>query len=214
VPDAVQRPIRTWTPDEAARFLEALPGDGMGILLRLLLVTGMRRGEALAVRWTHVNLTAAQLRIEASRVAIGARVVEGRPKSRAGIRTVHLDVDTTSHLRAWKALQSGDAGYVCTDETGRPIVPWRASAAFQKQCQQLGMPKVRLHDLRHTSATLGLACGESLKEVSQRLGHADIGITAGVYADVQPATAKASAERRAALMGAGSPITAVRPVAS
>lgn len=201
VPAAVERPIRTWTPDEAARFLDHLPDDGMGMLWRLLLVTGMRRGEALALRWTHVNLVAAQVRIEASRVAVGAVVVEGRPKSAAGVRTVFLDPDSVVRLRAWKAFQGGDAGYVCTDADGRPIVPWRASTAFQQQCQELGLPRIRLHDLRHTSATLGLAAGESLKEVSQRLGHADIGITADVYADVQPATARASAERRAALMG-------------
>jgi integrase len=127
---------------------------------------------------------------------------------------VFLDPDTVDHLRVWKALQGGDAEYVCTDDRGRPIVPWRASYAFRQLAQQLGLPGIRLHDLRHSSATLGLASGESLKEVSQRLGHADIGITASVYADVQPATAKASAERRAALMGAGSQVTAVRPVAS
>lgn len=202
VPPAVQRPIRTWTPDEAARFLDALADDGIGILLRLLLVTGMRRGEGLALRWTSVSIPAGQLRVEASRVAVGAMVVEGLPKSRAGTRTVLLDTTTVAQLARWKASQSAASGYVCTDADGLPLVPWRASGAFRDLVRELGLPVIRLHDLRHTSATLGLAAGESLKEVSARLGHADIAITASAYADVQPAIARASAERRAALMGA------------
>jgi len=62
------------------------------------------------------------------------------------------------------------------------------------------VPRIRFHDLRHTSATLGLASGESLKEVSARLGHADIAITANVYTEILPQMAQASATRRANLL--------------
>lgn len=206
VPTAVTRPIRTWTPDEAATFLDSLEQDAYWVLFHLALVTGMRRGELLGLRWPAVHL-AGFLHVESSRVAVGSHVVEGPPKSRAGVRTVFLDPGTVALLSRWKVTQTvqsgvGDesTGWVFTDDQGRPLTPWRVSREFRRAVEAMGLPVIRFHDLRHTSATLGLASGESLKEVSARLGHADIGITANVYADVLPETAKASAARRAALM--------------
>jgi len=201
-PQSRHRIIRTWTPDETSRFMSHLSDDGLGILLRLAVVTGMRRGELLALRWIAINPDAGIVRIDASRVAVGSTVVEGAPKSRSGSRVVFLDTGTIEHLRRWKAVQQAadPITYVCTDTANRPFVPWHVSSAFRQIVGELGLPLIRLHDLRHTSATLGLAAGESLKEVSVRLGHADIAITATVYAAVQPATARASVERRVALM--------------
>jgi integrase len=91
-------------------------------------------------------------------------------------------------------------GLVFTDESGRGFSPWWASRYFQGIIADAGLPRIRLHDLRHSSATLGLAAGESLKEVSTRLGHAGIGITADIYADVLPESARRSTDRRVALM--------------
>ncbi len=201
-PEVRRQAIHTWTPDEAAVFIDALPDDGLGIMLRLAAITGMRRGEVLALRWSAINLRAGLIRVEAARVAIGAEVVEGAPKSSSGYRSVFIDQATVQHLRTWRTAQKTDAshGYVCTDGDGLPLVPWHVSSAFRQLCEQLTLPPLRLHDLRHTSATLGLAAGESLKEVSTRLGHADITVTAAFYADVQPATARAPVERRAAFM--------------
>ena len=207
VPSAVARPIRTWTPDEAACFLGRLERDIYGMLFHLALVTGMRRGELLGLRWSAVSLTGGFLHVETSRVAVGNLVVEGPPKSRAGVRSVFLDPGTIGLLGRWKALQAVDQdgeveldGFVFTDAHGRPLTPWRVSRVFHRQVAALGLPVIRFHDLRHTSATLGLASGESLKEVSSRLGHSDIGITANVYSSVLPETARESAVRRASLM--------------
>jgi integrase len=209
----VARPIHTWTPDEAAAFLEQLGDDSTGVLFRLALVTGMRRGEVLGLRWTHVSLAGGFLFVQVSRVAVGGLVIEGPPKSRAGTRTVFLDPHTVSRLSRLKAGLEGDGrafdGLLFTDEHGQPLSPWWVSRQFQHLITETGLPRIRFHDLRHTSATLGLASGESLKEVSSRLGHSDIGITANTYADVLPETARASALRRAGLM------TGIRvPVAS
>jgi len=89
---------------------------------------------------------------------------------------------------------------VFTDADGSPLSPWWVSRHFDKVVEELGLPKLRFHDLRHSSATLGLASGESLKEVSARLGHAGIAITADIYADVLPESARRSTDRRVALM--------------
>jgi integrase len=204
VPHSVARPIHTWTPDEAATFLDHLGDDGMGVLFRVALVTGMRRGEVLGLRWTHVSLTGGFLFVQVSRIAVGGLVIEGPPKSRAGTRTVFLDPQTVGTLRLLKTSQESHChlpdGLLFIDEHGQPLSPWWVSRQFQHLIADAGLPRIRFHDLRHTSATLGLASGESLKEVSSRLGHSDIGITANVYADVLPETARASAVRRAGLM--------------
>jgi integrase len=83
------------------------------------------------------------------------------------------------------------------------------SRAFDRRIEELALPRIRFHDLRHTSATIGLASGESLKEVSSRLGHADIAITANVYGDVLPQTARESSERRARMFAGTSAALAV-----
>ena len=78
--------------------------------------------------------------------------------------------------------------------------PGFVSRHFDRLVAAAGVPRIRLHDLRHTSASLGLAAGESLVEVSRRLGHSTIGITADVYTHVDPEVARESSERRADLI--------------
>jgi integrase len=204
VPSSISRPARTWTPDESATFLAGLGGDAAGVLLRLALTTGMRRGELLGLRWSHVDLGGGLLRVECSRVSVGGLVIEGPPKSRNGIRTVYLDQQTVSLLRCLRVAQKpsediGD-GLLFVYDDGRPMSPWWVSRYFEQVAQGAGLPRIRFHDLRHSSATLGLAAGESLKEVSARLGHAGIAITADIYADVLPESARRSTQRRVALM--------------
>lgn len=207
VPSSVSRPTRTWTPEESACFLTCLEDDSPGVLLRLALTTGMRRGELLGLRWGHLSLGGGFLRVEVSRISLGGRIFDGPPKSRNGVRTVYLDPKTVTLLRRLRMTQrpaetlSVDADeLVFTDESGRGFSPWWVSRHFQKVIVEAGLPKIRFHDLRHSSATLGLAAGESLKEVSSRLGHAGIGITADIYADVLPESARRSTDRRVALM--------------
>ena len=204
VPQGAGRVHTVWDIHQCATFLAACPSDGLGALYRLALVTGMRRGELLGLSWTDVDLAAATLVVRATRVAIGGRVVTGTPKSRSGVRRIYLDAATVNMLRAWKTVQkspfSESDGYVFTNCDGVAFTPGFVSHAFNRLIAKLPVPQIRFHDLRHTSATIGLASGESLKEVSARLGHADIAITANVYTEILPQTAQASATRRANLI--------------
>jgi integrase len=86
---------------------------------------------------------------------------------------------------------------VFTTPTGQPLDPAYVSRHFDRLTAKHGLPRIRLHDLRHTSASIGLASGESLLEVSRRLGHSSITVTADIYSHLSPLVAKESAERLA-----------------
>ena len=195
-------PVRPalWGTGHVRRLLAEADGV-MGILVRLALATGMRRGELLALAWDDIDLDAGSVHVRRARVQVGSRVVAGPPKSRAGQRTIWLDHATTHALTEWKATQPPSAsGLVLVDSDGLPLIPWEVSREFTRILQRLGLPGIRLHDLRHLSASLGLSSGEPLPAVSERLGHSSITTTARYYGRTSPAVARAAAIRLASMI--------------
>jgi integrase len=189
----------------ARAFLWAVRGDELEALWRLALVTGMRRGELLGLSWDDVDLDGWQIRVRSTRVTVGATTLEGPPKSRAGRRTLHLDWPTIRLLKDLRTQGEPLSGHVFVDANAEPLQPGWVSRRFTQLITDAGLPRIRFHDLRHTSATLGLAAGESLKAVSRRLGHSDIAITANTYAQVPDATAARDARRLAAGLDTSNP---------
>jgi integrase len=187
-----------WTLEEARTFLQAIRGDEFEALWRLALVTGMRRGELLGLAWADVDLDGWQIRVRTTRITVGATTLEGPPKSRSGRRALHLDWPTVRLLKDLLAQGEPLSGHVFVDANAEPLLPGWVSRRFTQLITEVGLPRIRFHDLRHTSATLGLAAGETLKAVSRRLGHSDIGITANTYAQVPDTTAARDARRLAA----------------
>lgn len=116
-------------------------------------------------------------------------------------------------LKAWKARQAAerlqmgagwhDGDLVFTLPDGRPYHPERFSREFDRRVERHGVPRIRLHDLRHTWATLALAAGVPLKVVSERLGHATTAITADVYSHVTPTMGAEAAETVAGVIFGG-----------
>ncbi len=212
LPTSDRPPVVVWSPQHVGSFLDHLDttADRLAPLFHLVIAAGLRRGEACALRWADVDLEGGSLRVSRSRSTIGRRVVEGAPKTKGSARTISLDSGTVAVLRGHRRAQAAErlawgGAWVDTDgvfvrEDGELLHPEHVSNRFAALTRAAGLPRVRFHDLRHTSATLGLASGESLKEISDRLGHSTIGITADTYVHVLPATAQESAERRAALV--------------
>lgn len=193
-----------WSAEQAAHFLACTANDPLCALWRLALLLGLRRGELLGLRWSDINSAAATLTVHTTRVAVGAQVVEGPPKSARGRRVLPLDPATAGMLAAHRHRQIEQTPHtwslgqhVFTDQHGAPLAPRAVSRRFGDLVDQAGLPRIRFHDLRHTSATLGLAAGESLKEVSQRLGHSSIVVTADTYLSPPDRLARASTERLA-----------------
>jgi integrase len=197
--------MRAWTPDEARRFLGVVDGDRLYGLWVLVLATGMRRGELAGLRWVDVDLDAGVLAVRRSRVSVSYLVHESDPKTRSSRRTISLDARVVAVLRAhrrrqleerlaWGAAWT-DTGYVFTSEDGLAMHPERITVLFGRLVASAGLPKVRLHDLRHTSASLMLVAGVHPKIVSERLGHSSISITLDLYSHVIPGLQAEAAEK-------------------
>ena len=212
--------MQAWTAAELGRFLgwaEAYDGD-LAMGWRLLAATGMRRGEALALRWRDIDLDVARLAVRRSVGVVktkgaGERLVEG-PTKTGRSRVVDLDSGTVAALRAYRAAREllapdlvRDSALVLSNLDGSHRHPERFSRRFTghiaRARQALGeerLPVIRLHDLRHTHATLLLADGVPVKVVSERLGHASATITLTVYQHVHPGMGREAADRFAALL--------------
>ncbi len=143
---------------------------------------------------------------------VDGKAIDSEPKTAHGVRSVPLDSALVSMLRSRRARQASerlaggpaysDGGYVVADELGRPLHPDIVSGRFYKLVREAGLRRIRLHDCRHTAATLMLASGVPVKVVQEMLGHSLPTITLSIYADVLPGMGhEAGAALSASLLG-------------
>lgn len=195
-PRAVRREMRPLTPLEVRELLEATQAEPSGPLFAVAVGTGLRLGELLGLRWSDVGEGSLVVRRSLAR-ADGGGWAMAEPKTARSRRTVMLPalaadaLGRESRRQAVRKAAAGIAwqdrdGQVFTDPVGRPLHPSAVSHAFRVAADRLGLSGVRLHDLRHTAATLMLGGGVPLKVVSETLGHSSIAVTADVYAHVTP----------------------------
>jgi integrase len=205
-PAPTKRDLETWSSEELRMFLAAVEGDRLEIAYRIAAATGMRRGEVLGLRWRDVDFDLGQIAVAHTITTAGRELVTGPPKTPRSRRNVYLDKRTLAALKEHRKRQreqrlaagpawDGEHDLVVCDEIGRPIHPAHMSRAFDLILAQLDVQRIRLHDLRHTHATLGLKAGVHPKVMSERLGHATVGVTLDLYSHVVPALAKDAAEQ-------------------
>lgn len=192
------------TPEQAQELGQAAGDGALGTLFKVLLYTGLRRSEALAVTWQDIDLTAGTVSVTRSLHHVrGQGTVIEQPKSSKSRRQVDLSASTVAFLKAWRLSQTEqrlrvgplwqDEGWVFTNETGKHLEPDTVTRAFGKLAKRLGLA-ISLHDLRHAHASLLLQQGVPLKIVSERLGHSSIVITGDVYSHVTPGLDKTAAQ--------------------
>lgn len=208
---AGERPaIAVWTEQQLAAFLAGVAQDRLYAAWWLAALRGLRRGELAGLRWTDVDLHAAELTVAQQRVHANGHVVVGPPKSAASCRVVALDSETvrvlTRHRERQERLHARagsrwrDSGYVFTTADGAPLRPDYLTGRFRRLVTASGLPPVRLHDLRHGAATLALAVHTDLKVVQVMLEHASIVLTADTYVSVLPVVAHDAARETALLV--------------
>lgn len=204
--------IRVWTKPQLDAFLDhvRVHDDRLYAMWHLLAATGMRRGEAIGLSWDAIDLEAGRVTVKRALVAVGYEPEFSEPKTERGRRSIGLDQRTVEVLRAHAEQQAAemqargdeyeDHGLVFCRPNGDALHPDRVSKLFAAHVKASALPRIRLHDLRHTHATLLKKAGVDLLTISRRLGHAGIAITADTYTHDDPAADAAAAEAVAALI--------------
>ena len=186
----------TWTGEQVQTFLAAAGEARWAPLWELAAGTGMRRGELMGLRWADVDLEGGIVAVERSTTQLGKDRVTTTPKNHER-RRVAIDPHLVATLRSWRKVQAEERlawgaayedteGWVFTWENGRPLLPDYVTKVWIKTQEASGLPRVTLHELRHTHATILLRAGVPVHIVSKRLGHKDPSVTLDVYADVIP----------------------------
>jgi len=204
--------MRTLDEDGLDKFLEAAQQTPYYALFYLALYSGMRRSELLAIRWSDLDLFLGELSINRSfhHLRDGSNVFR-TPKTPKARRLIALTPSTAILLRDHKEAQEAQRilmGNVLSEEDlvfskldGAPLLPDTVTHAWIKLTRRLGLEGIRLHDARHTHATIMLKGNVSPKVVSERLGHATVSLTLDVYSHVIPGLQEAAAVRFDELLG-------------
>jgi len=200
----IRPPVAVWTPTHTAAFLTHVRDHPWYELFHLIVLLGLRRGEAAGLRWADLDLKHDVLMVSHQLRDDHGRTVTCPPKTESSVRSVALDLHTAALLRRLRAdaRSSGAAlsGFIFHTRRGTVINPSYLTIEFRRQTELADLPPIRLHDLRHGAASLSLAAGNDLKTVQAMLGHSSIVITADTYTSVLPCLAHQAAEATARLV--------------
>jgi integrase len=185
----------TLTPQEAQCLLDAVRGDRLEAFYLVLLTAGLRRGEALGLRWADLELD--ECRAARSRCGNSSSGPVVNPtlvpvKSRKGARSIPLPSFTAEALRQRAAIQATERravgesawrapGLVFNSDDGAPLHRNTITKQFHSKLKAAGLRHLRLHDLRHTYGSLLMSQGVPLKTIAELMGHASIEVTADIY---------------------------------
>lgn len=205
-------PVMVWTEVHAGAFLDYVADHDpeYEAMWHILIHRGLRRGEMAGLPWSDVDLRSGFLSISTQLTEVSWSIMEGPPKSEAGIRSVGLDVEGRRLLAAHRTRQLERkvalgprwvaSDRVFTQPDGAHLRPSWIGKRFRTLRNAAGLPPVRLHDLRHLAATLMLRANIDIKVIGTTLGHASVGTTADIYASVLPTLALESAEATASVV--------------
>lgn len=211
-PTVKNKQMRPLSEDELLTFFHATKEDRLFAAYVLAATTGLRRGELLGLCWDCVDLENGIITVKRQLLNLkSGPVLDETTKSKSGKRSIILTDDAVRELKAYrkkqlqeKLLMGGayqDNGLVFCKEDGSFLRPEEFTKRFQRHLLKAGLPKVRLHDLRHTHASLLLARGVHPKVVQERLGHSSITMTLDLYSHLTPGLQEAAAATLNGLLG-------------
>jgi integrase len=204
LPRVERREMAVLDQEQSQQLLVAARSTALYPAIMLALSTGMRRSEALALRWANVDFDRGSILVAESLEEIG-KTIRVKPPKNGKPRTVTLPASANEELRRLKrdqaeqllglgVRQTGDT-LVCTREDGSMLRPSMLSDGFRALIRRTRLPVIRFHDLRHSHATQLLLAGVHPKVAAERLGHADVGLTLNTYSHVLPGMQEDAAAR-------------------
>ncbi len=189
-----------YTQEQAKALLEAIKGTIIENIVTLTVLYGLRRSEAVGLKWSAVNFENNTFTIESTVVRFSEIVEKNTTKNQASHRTYpmapeirQMFLSIQAHQKEMMELYGNtytNSGYVFTWDDGRILNPDYVSRKFSQVIAANGLPHIRYHDLRHTTASLLIAKGYDIKRVSEWLGHSDISTTANIYGHLSFETKK------------------------
>ena len=205
-PRAPRKEMRALSVSETHRFLDTCTTEPWRTIFHTLIWTGIRRSELLGLQWNDLDLDMALMTIRRSLVRLqNGTYVTDEPKTSSGARSLDLAPSTCLLLKQHRADQERDvellgipssqANFVFGHPDGTPRTPSTVTQQFRRIASRAGLSGVRLHDLRHTHASLMLQQGTDIKTISTRLGHSSVAFTMDTYAHLLPGMQKAAMEK-------------------
>lgn len=195
LPPADLRETLVYSPEQVGIFLASTADDyELGLLFRIVLLRGPRRGEVVGLPWTSFDSTYEHARISQTILQLGGKIVFDTPKTRKGHRTIAFDPETARQVKQHRKRQRAqrialgevyqDHGLVFARPDGTPWPPDLVSRRFREAAAAAGLPVIGIHAGRHTAASLALVAGIETKLVSDQLGHSTTRITEDLYQHV------------------------------
>lgn len=191
--------------EEIKRLLECLKGSDLEVIINVALALGLRRGELLGLKWSDINFDEETVTIRNNLVRAGSELIIKTPKSDSSNRTLKISKNIIDMLKKHKVkqneikLQLGENyknnDLVFCNKDGSMINPSTFSHIFSDFLKKNNLPQIRLHDLRHTNATLMLKSNISPKVAGNRLGHSTVTITLDLYSHVLTDMDKEAAQK-------------------
>ncbi|UXA04417.1 site-specific integrase [Mycobacterium sp. SMC-2] len=207
---AVKRPgverieARHLDRDAVVKLLDAAKDSRYHAALVLIASTGLRRGEALALKWDKVDLAAGALRVAATIARVDGALSISEPKTARSRRLIPLSKPVVAILREQRLRQKQERlragnqwrenGLVFTTELGSPVDPRNLLRVIETAAQTAGVEGVVVHTLRHSAAAAWLEGGVHIKAVADLLGHSSISITGDIYGHSEDSTARAAVD--------------------
>ena len=194
---------QVYTSAELNALLTAAKDTDFHLAIAIMSATGIRRGELLALKWENVDIANRVIHIKENMVQAGTEILEKSPKSDSGLRDISIGGKLATLLSEAKMqyfvdmAEPGfrDLGYVIHKHNGTPYRPDSMTQKWNRFLKMHNLRYIRLHDLRHTHATLLLQSGVNVKTVQDRLGHSDVTITLNTYAHVTSDMAQEAANK-------------------
>ena len=184
--------------EEAHVFLDQISDPLRQTLALLAIQTGLRRSELLGLHWRDIYFSSGTLSVRRALIKLASGETELKAPKNGHGRVVDLPAESVDALRAHRERNpetSGNGNFVFCHSDGSLLDPDLVSKWFRKAARKAGLEGLRLHDLRHTHASLMLSKGIHLKVVSERLGHSSIGITGDLYSHVLPSVQEEAVRR-------------------